>query len=61
MNKEMYLNDVLKSINAERKKKVVTFRCNPIVLARLINVAKEKNVSVSSLVDSIVTDWWCNL
>ena len=60
MSEAVYINDIIKQLN-KNKKEVVTFRCNPKVLDGLKKIADENDISLSYLVDSIVTDWWCSL
>ena len=53
----MYINDILRLMNTE-KKEVVTFRCKPVVLEYLKEVAEENHISLSSVVDNIVTEFY---
>lgn len=52
----VYIKDILRLMDG--KKKVVTFRCNPIVLDFLKERSVEKNVSLSSLVNDILTEYY---
>ena len=56
MGEVVYINDILRLMDG--KKKVVTFRCNPIVLDYLKEVSVDKGVSLSSLVNGILTEYY---
>ena len=44
----------------ERKKELVTFRCNPVVLSALREYASDNGMSISALLNSIAVDFYEN-